>query len=71
MEASPKIFLLSISQKPIFKVGDKVYLSTSGGREGPYVIASVPSTGRCTLCSEDGVAAKNGAVIDMGDVEAA
>jgi hypothetical protein len=49
-----------------------VYLLSPGGsREGPYVIASVPSAGKCTLSLESGNTVKNGEEIDMKHVEAA
>ncbi|KAI0545045.1 hypothetical protein F4679DRAFT_588873 [Xylaria curta] len=56
-----------------FTVGDKVYVKASGGisREGPYLIASVPSAGRYTLSSEDGKSAKDGNELDESDLESA
>jgi len=49
-----------------------VYLLNSGGsREGPYVIASVPSAGRYTLSVENGEAVKNGEEIKTDCLEAA
>ncbi|OTA96296.1 hypothetical protein M434DRAFT_67721, partial [Hypoxylon sp. CO27-5] len=46
---------------PAFNVGDKVYLLNSdGSRDGPYLIASVPSTGNYTLCLETGASVRNG-----------
>jgi hypothetical protein len=58
-------------QKPRFHVGDKVYLLRSDGtREGPYVITSISSIGRCTLGLENGLAVKNGEEIEIDYVEA-
>lgn len=49
-----------------------MYLLNSGGsREGPYVIASLLSAGKCTLSLENGEAVKNGEEIDIDYVEAA
>jgi hypothetical protein len=39
--------------------------------EGPYVIASVPSAGRCTLSLGNGKVVKNGEEIDVDYMEAA
>lgn len=59
-------------QKPSFHVGDKVYLLRSDGtRDGPFFIASLRSTRRCTLSLEDGQAIENGREIGIDDVEAA
>ena len=61
-----------MSQRPEFHVGDKVYLLNSNeSREGPYVIASLPSAEKCTLSLENGEAVKNGEEIDINDVKAA
>ncbi|KAF7502935.1 hypothetical protein GJ744_004811 [Endocarpon pusillum] len=71
-EDDKRPYVASYVQKPIFHVGDKVYLLISGGsREGPYTIASVPATGKCTLSLDNGQAVKNGAEIDMDHVESA
>ncbi|KAI0866565.1 hypothetical protein F4860DRAFT_523849 [Xylaria cubensis] len=62
-------------QRPSLRVGDQVYLlKTSGGsvsRRGPYLIASVHSPGRFTICSGDGRAVENGQQIEMTRLEAA
>lgn len=49
-------------QQSKFKTGDEVYLDKVGSRglEGPYLISSVPSTGRYVLCIEDGTKVENG-----------
>jgi hypothetical protein len=53
-------------------VGDKVnLLDTDGVRKGPYLIASLPSPGNCTLSEADGKAVRNGNPINIDDVEAA
>jgi len=71
MERLTHSYLERLLQKPNFHVGDKVYLLTSGGaREGPYVIASIPSAGKCTLSLENGRAVENGEEIDIDRVEA-
>lgn len=58
-------------KKPNLNVGDKVYLlHTDGFRKGPYLVASLPSTGKCTLSLENGSAVNNGAEMDVNDVEA-
>jgi hypothetical protein len=46
-------------------------LDTNGVRKGPYVIASLPSAGKCTLSLESDESVKDGAEIDTEDVEAA
>lgn len=46
-------------------------LDSSGSRAGPYVVASIPSAGKCTLSFEDGNAVRNDEEIDMDYVEAA
>lgn len=61
---------LTACQKPKFHVGDKVYLMASGSREGPYIVGSIPSAGKCTLCLEDGRAVKDNNEIDATYVEA-
>ena len=49
-----------------------MYLLNSGGsREGPYVIASVPSARRYTLSLGNGEAVKNGEEIEIDYLEAA
>ncbi|KAK0703662.1 hypothetical protein B0T26DRAFT_864599 [Lasiosphaeria miniovina] len=68
----PKPYVLSYIRKPEFRVGDEVYLLNAGGsREGPYVIASLPSTGHCTLSDSNGNAIGGGQAISVDDVEAA
>jgi hypothetical protein len=59
-------------KKPTFHVGDKVYMVNSRGfREGPYLIASLPSTGKCTLSHEDGSVVRNGDEIAVDCIEVA
>ncbi|KAK1456149.1 caspase domain-containing protein [Colletotrichum melonis] len=41
-----------------FRVGDSVYLNVGGGKEGPFVIETVPTAGQYTLCTEDGKSVK-------------
>ena len=53
-------------------MGDKVYLlDTDGFRKGPYLVASLPAEGKCILSSESGRNVRNGASINVNDVEAA
>lgn len=54
-------------------MGDKVYLiNYSGGpREGPYLIASLPSSGKCILSLENDKLVRNGEEIDTEYVDAA
>ena len=47
------------------------FLRSNGSREGPYVIATVPSTGKYTLCRENGQAVENGQEISLDCLEAA
>ncbi|KAI1104101.1 hypothetical protein F4804DRAFT_206554 [Jackrogersella minutella] len=71
-EVGRRPYVVSYVKKPDLNVGDKVYLlDTDGSRKGPYLIASLPSTGKCTLSLENGDAVKNGEEIDANDVEAA
>ena len=63
-------FLTGVLQKPNYTVGDKVYWQNGTSREGPYVIATVTS-GKCTLCLEDGATVNNGGEIDEEYLEAA
>lgn len=44
-------------------------LNEDGSREGPYVVASLPSPGKCTLSYENGQAVKNGTEIKIEYVE--
>lgn len=46
-------------------------LRSNGSREGPHVIATVSSTGKYTLCREDGKAVENGQEVSLDSVEAA
>ncbi|KAH6696607.1 hypothetical protein DL95DRAFT_396645 [Leptodontidium sp. 2 PMI_412] len=70
-EVSKRPYVVTYLQKPDFHVGDKVYLlNSSGSRTGPYVIASIPSAGKCTLSLEDGTAVENSKEIDVDYVEA-
>lgn len=62
--------ILRLVQKPSLTVGDKVYLlDTDGNRKGPYLVASLPSAGKCTLSLENGSHVKDGALIDVNDVD--
>jgi hypothetical protein len=67
------VYLLNIFvfQKPEFRVGDKVYLrNSSGSREGPYFIASIPSAGKFTLSLENGQPILNGREVEVDYLEA-
>jgi hypothetical protein len=63
-------FLPRVPQKPKFKVGQKAYLHKDGTREGPYLIATITS-GKCTLCLENGEPAKDDEEIELDYLEAA
>jgi len=55
-----------------FRPGDSVRVILSGGRrDGPYLVESVPSVARYTLCFENGESARGGAVVHENDLEAA
>ncbi|KAI8629557.1 hypothetical protein F5Y19DRAFT_475544 [Xylariaceae sp. FL1651] len=70
--ADKRPYIKTYVTSPTFIVGDKVYLlDTDGSRKGPYLVASLPSAGKCTLSLENGSIVKNGAEIDTADVEAA
>ncbi|KAK7946895.1 uncharacterized protein PG986_011216, partial [Apiospora aurea] len=70
-EDDKRPYVSTYTHKPRFCVGDKVYLVITGSREGPYLIASVLSTGNFTLCLENGKSVRNGEEIDAGYVESA
>lgn len=58
-------------QAPSLKVGDSVYLlNTDGSREGPYLVATAPVSGQCTLCYTNGSPFRNNAGIDVDELEA-
>ncbi|KAI1740157.1 hypothetical protein F4680DRAFT_458826 [Xylaria scruposa] len=59
----PKVITYITSSK--FRTGDKVYLQVGAAREGPYIIATVPSAGRYTLCLENG---QSGCVRDVREI---
>lgn len=48
-----------------------MYLTVGAAREGPYVIATVPSPGRYTLCLENGQPANNGAEVEEDSIVSA
>lgn len=57
-----------------FHVGDVVLFVVCGAdgtksHQGPYIIESVPSTKKYTLCHEDGTKALNGAIVEEKDLE--
>ncbi|KAJ3577750.1 hypothetical protein NPX13_g2819 [Xylaria arbuscula] len=71
-EIDERPYVAAYVQKPKFNVGDEVYLLDSDGtRKGPYLVASLPSTGKCTLSLANGSPVKNGAEVSTSDVEAA
>ncbi|KAI1360412.1 hypothetical protein F5Y08DRAFT_331596 [Xylaria arbuscula] len=57
----PRVVTYITSSK--FRTGDRVCLTVGAAREGPYVIATVPSAGRYTLCLENGQPANNGGCV--------
>jgi hypothetical protein len=53
-------------------VGDKVkVILSNGSREGPYLVASIPSPGVYTLSFANGQEAQNGDEIEENDLETA
>merc|ERR1711964_368430 len=71
-ETSQRPYVTEFVKKPAFYVGDKVYLrSSTGPREGPYLIASISESGAFTLCHADGRVVRNGAEIEVDYLEAA
>lgn len=61
-----------ISKTSKFRVGDSVnVIHLDGTREGPYLVASIPSTGVYTLSFADGREAQEGESIEENDLEAA
>ena len=64
--------MLRSCQASEFRVGDKVYLvGSDGARDGPFLVASICPAQKCTLCLENGQAAKDGEEIKMAMLEAA
>ncbi|KAI3325615.1 hypothetical protein HD806DRAFT_521143 [Xylariaceae sp. AK1471] len=57
----PKVVTYITTSK--YRTGDKVYLLVGTTFEGPYLIATVPSAGKYTLCLENGQSAKNGGCV--------
>jgi hypothetical protein len=41
------------------------------GRQGPFLIATPPSGGKCTLATTDGTPVDGGAEVDVDDLKAA
>jgi hypothetical protein len=63
---------LTVTETSKFRPGDSVRVILSGGRrDGPYLVESVPSVARYTLCFENGESARGGAVVHENDLEAA
>ncbi|CAJ0551529.1 Ff.00g114590.m01.CDS01 [Fusarium sp. VM40] len=59
------------TEPPVFGVGDSVYLiNIDGSQEGPYVVATAPSAGKCMLCYSDGKPFRNNAAISVDELEA-
>ncbi|KAF4966108.1 hypothetical protein FSARC_6159 [Fusarium sarcochroum] len=59
-------------EKPLFQVGDSVYLLTpDGNREGPYLVATAPTAGhrKCALSYSDGTPFRDNAGINVDDLE--
>jgi hypothetical protein len=52
-------------------VADKVYVSEGRALQGPFLIASVPSTGKYTLSKEDGTRVQDGRVYEEEKLAAA
>ncbi|CVK96576.1 uncharacterized protein FMAN_10917 [Fusarium mangiferae] len=64
-------FVSTYDNAPSLKVGDSVYLlNTDGSREGPYLVATAPVSGQCTLCYDNGSPFRNNADIDVDELEA-
>lgn len=63
--------LTKVYQKPSLNVGQQVYLlRPDGTRQGPYMVASLPNPGKCTLSLQDGTNVNDGLEFDTQDVEA-
>ncbi|KAJ4018811.1 hypothetical protein NW752_005939 [Fusarium irregulare] len=55
---------------PAFTVGDSVYyLRSDGSRDGPFMVATAPVGGKCTLCYSDGRPYQNKAKISVDELE--
>lgn len=69
-EAGKRPRVEAYTQKPVFTVGEGVYLlKVDGSREGPYVVATAPVNGKCTLSYEDGMPFRNNEKINGDDLE--
>lgn len=56
---------------PSFNVGDTVYyLRSDGSRDGPFMVATPPKGGKCSLCYNDGRPFQNNAPISVDELEA-
>lgn len=54
-----------LSQKPQFRVGDKVYFEVGRALQGPYFVATVRPETRCyTLSGPDGSAVRSGGEVE-------
>ena len=59
-------------QRPEFHVGTKVwYIDDQSNRYGPYLVATAPSAGKCTLCELNGAPALNSVPIAVSSLEMA
>ncbi|KAE9363028.1 hypothetical protein N431DRAFT_138387 [Stipitochalara longipes BDJ] len=56
-----------------FRPRDRVYFrqAGTGAQEGPFIVESVPSSGRYTLLLTSGQKAKNGAEVEERELEEA
>ncbi|CEI65552.1 hypothetical protein FVEN_g8813 [Fusarium venenatum] len=53
-----------------FTVGDSVYYNgNDGSRDGPFIVATPPVGGKCTLCYSDGRPFQNKAMISLDNLD--
>ncbi|RSL42037.1 hypothetical protein CEP53_012411 [Fusarium sp. AF-6] len=70
-EAGKRPWIAASDNNGGFQVGDRVHLRNANGNlSGPYLIATLPAPGKCTLSLENGQPLGNGE-IDISTVKAA
>ncbi|KAI1776944.1 hypothetical protein F4818DRAFT_412367 [Hypoxylon cercidicola] len=69
----PRVKKPSKQKKSKYRQDQSVYWLVSGGtqREGPYVIESVISQKKYTLCTSDGTSVNNGDEVEDKDLQSA
>jgi len=71
-----RAYVTNYVEQSRFRVGDQVICIVRGTdgavtREGPYIVESVPSTKKYTLCLANGQQVRNGNIVEEKDLELA